>query len=148
MQAATLRYTDKRLGDDEKILGFASLFRQAKKEQKYYGFFPDAINGSLDPLVWEAFFNETREQRFVSERKIRFENIFYKFLDARLVRGYEAEANEYFYAIPRGFTKSEFVHLEGEYDEGGLLFTLKEKRFYFTRLTKFSEGIGLCTLTT
>jgi hypothetical protein len=141
-----LRYTDKKFSEDEKIPGFASLFRKAKAEQKYYGFFPGAIGNVEDPKEWEAFFNEGREDRFASERKITFKNMFYKFLDARVVNDYEPEKDEFFYTIPRGFTKSAYVSLEDDFDEGGMLYTLKDVRFRFFKVGKTSEGVGICRL--
>jgi len=142
--AFIFRYSDKRVADEEKIPGFATLFKRADDRDRYFGWFP--VSGVGSEKAWIEYFNRIREERFANVRKIRNEKAFYRFLRASLVENYEPDSKtEYFFSIPRGFTKSMAMSLENDFD-GGILNTLRGKKLRFTKIRKYTEGIGLCLL--
>ena len=49
-----MRYTDKKLTDDTKIPGFASLFKAAPTGQKFYAYFPNVAGGIANEQEWIA----------------------------------------------------------------------------------------------
>lgn len=142
-----LRYTDKKITEGEKIPGFATLFKNAKKEDKLYGYFPQVNGGLRNEEAWIEYFNQIRQERFNLVRKITSNKAFYRFLRSDSLEDFNGDglANEYFYCIPRGFTKSIAMSLENDFD-GGILKTLEGKRFKFEKVRKVTEGIGICTL--
>lgn len=132
-----LRYTDKKLTDDTKIPGFASLFRTSPDSQKFYGFFLDV--GVRNEQEWLSYFNRIRRERFDYLTEIRSNNAFYRFLKHDL-----EDPSEYYFCLPRGFTKSEAVVLDLDKE---LLRTLKGKTYRFERVRKLTESIGICRIT-
>ena len=143
-----LRYNDKKIDDQTKIPGFATLFKMAKKEDKFFGWFPNAGDGLKTEEAWINFFNGIRQERFNLIRKITNKKAFYRFLRSSVLEDYNDDgiANEFFYCIPRGFTKSEAMSLENDHD-GDVLQTVEGFKFTFTKVRKITEGIGICILT-
>lgn len=133
-----LRYTDKKLTDDTKVPGFASLFRAAPESQKFFAYFPSVVNNG-DEDEWIAYFNRIRQERFESVTATRSRNAFYRFLKHDL-----EDQFEYYYCLPRGFTKSEAIVLDLDND---VIKTLKGKFYRFERIRKLTESIGICKIT-
>ena len=79
-------------------------------------------------------------------KKVKREKTFYRLLKVKSVwkNGVEEE-NEYFYCIPRGFTKSEALGFENDF-EGEVMQTLEGKKYRFSKTRKLTEGIGMCVL--
>ena len=134
----TMRYTDKRLTDDTKIPGFGSLFKTAPDNQKFYAYFPNVAGGIRSEEEWIAYFNKIRKERFDHLTEIKSKNAFYRFLK------HDLEGDEYYYCLPRGFTKSEAIALGIDQE---ILKTLEGKTVRFERLRKLTESIGICEIT-
>ena len=132
-----LRFTSRRLTDDSKIPGFALLFQTSPESKKLSGYFPNIAYGIGNDQEWIAYFNKEREERFESLTKITQKNAFYRFLK------HDLEGDEYYYCLPRGFTKSELNTLEMDQNT---LKSLKGKTYRFEPLTKLTLGIGTCNL--
>ena len=139
-----LRYTDKRVGDEEKIPGFATLFKQAEEKNKLFGWFKTASIST--PEEWVLYVNEIRMQGRSVRKKVKREKTFYRLLKVKSVwNNGVVEENEYFYCIPRGFTKSEALGFENDF-EGEVMQTLEGKKYRFSKTRKLTEGIGMCVL--
>ena len=150
-----LRYTDKILNDETKIPGFGTLYKQEKARDvdralndkiTLEGWFEIPSENVRNEDQWVLWFNGVREERFVYQRKIRSSNAFYRFLKSNILEDYNPEGigDEYFYCIPRGFTKSSQIHFE---DEEDLVLKSRDGRsFKFSKVRKVTEGIGICIL--
>ena len=131
-----LRYTDKKLTDDTKVPGFASLFRAAPESQKFFAYFPSVVNSDEDE--WIAYFNRIRQERFESVTATRSRNAFYRFQSTT-------------WKISSSIIIVCLVVLQSRRQSCWIwtttIKTLKGKFYRFERIRKLTESIGICKIT-
>lgn len=133
-------YADKIKGRSVAVRGFQSRFKRLPKKDKIYLFLP--INGPRTKVdEWEKFYRENRSGRTANERGTRLDKFaFYQFLKKE---PRNANSELYYYALPKGFTQTDLVNAETDYDymigKGYVLWDFRPEQ-------KLSRKVGLCTL--
>ena len=130
-------YADQRVGTGIKRRGFQSRFKALKKGDKIYCHLP--IKGpKTTKEEWAQFYKERQSGRGKSG-KISM-HAFYHFLKKEPSN----ENNDYYYyAIPKGFTQTDLITLETDYDE---MLGHRGEVYEFRVESRISKKVGLCIL--
>jgi len=130
-------YADQRVGTGIKRKGFQSRFKALKKQDKIICHLP--IKGTKTTKEeWAQFYKEGQSGRGKSG-KINI-HAFYHFLKTQPTNKND---NLYYYAIPKGFTQTDLVALETDYEE---MIGQKGEIYEFRVESRVSKKVGLCTL--
>jgi len=130
-------YADQRVGTGIKRRGFQSRFKALKKQDKIICHLP--IKGTKTTKEeWAQFYKERQSGRGKSG-KIRM-HAFYHFLKKEPTR---RNSDFYYYAIPKGFTQTDLITLETDYDE---MLGHRGEVYEFRVESRVSKKVGLCIL--
>ena len=133
-------YADKRKGQNVVQKGFQSYFKGIATKERLYLYLP--INGSKTSIKeWVKFYKDDRAERTAKEKGFgNTKNMFYHFVKKE---PRNPANDDYYYAIPKGFTQSDLLNKESDYSymvgKGFVLWEFRSEQ-------KLSLKVGLCTL--
>eukprot|EP00945_MAST-04E_sp_MAST-4E-sp1_P003703 g3703.t1 len=105
-------YADKRNGQNVVQKGFQSYFKRIATKERLYLYLP--INGSKTSVKeWVKFYKDNRAERTAKEKGFgNTKNMFYHFVKKE---PRNPANDDYYYAIPKGFTQSDLLNKESDY---------------------------------